>query len=70
MAQSAFQFASLPDEVEVLFRCDDDDTASSMELLQMIRPLPHIEIIRGHHSREKIIRISDEKDVDLLRKGF
>ena len=31
-------------------------------------PQSHIEIIRGHHSREKILRISDEEDLDLLRK--
>ena len=31
-------------------------------------PQSHIEIIRGHYAREKILRISGEKDVDLLTK--
>jgi uncharacterized protein (TIGR00251 family) len=30
--------------------------------------LSHIEIIRGHQSREKILRISGEENFDLLRK--
>ena len=30
--------------------------------------LSHIEMIRGHHSREKTLRISGEENLDLLRK--
>jgi uncharacterized protein (TIGR00251 family) len=30
--------------------------------------LSHIEIIRGHHSREKILKISTDKELDLFRK--
>lgn len=31
--------------------------------------LSHIEMIRGHHSREKTLRISGDENLDLLRKG-
>ncbi len=31
-------------------------------------PQSHIEIIRGHRSREKVLRISDEKDLSVLGK--
>jgi uncharacterized protein (TIGR00251 family) len=30
--------------------------------------LSRIEIIRGHHSREKILKISTDKELDLFRK--
>ena len=30
--------------------------------------LSHIEMIRGHHSREKTLRISSDENLDLLRK--
>jgi hypothetical protein len=43
------------------------------ELLRLLSkiwriPRSRIEIIRGHHSREKVLRISDEKDLGVLRK--
>jgi uncharacterized protein (TIGR00251 family) len=46
---------------------------ANQELLRFLSkvwriPQSHIEIIRGHHAREKILRISGEKDLDLLRK--
>jgi uncharacterized protein (TIGR00251 family) len=31
--------------------------------------LSHIEMIRGHHSREKTLRISGGENLDVLRKG-
>ena len=41
-----------------------------LRLLSKIWRIPRscIEIIRGHHSREKVLRISDEKDLGVLRK--
>jgi uncharacterized protein (TIGR00251 family) len=31
--------------------------------------LSHIEITRGHHSREKTLRISGDENLDLFKKG-
>jgi len=31
--------------------------------------LSHIEMIRGHHSREKTLRISGDENLDVFRKG-